>query len=947
MKVDNQREMKNVYKELDNVKAEIERLKAELRVEKELSETLKKSHCELLIKFQEAKKEVEKQTRELNVKLEEISQVRQVSETLQSCLHEKESSLRHLSSLHEKLRADRELKLKKLEGENKELAFAFDEVSERNKELEQNACASSREIEGLKRRLLTTERKCIEAEEKAKAAKDLRQRDDTIMNLEEENRNAQDQLKWKKEQFKHLEEAHRKLQDQFKLNNEEWERGKSALLEEISLLQTSLDSKTRILEDVQKRLEMCNQALAHEETRRKFVEVEVSEYKSRYEHVFSQCQQERSKFESLTVQRDEEIAKLRNSLGTKHTSAKEMEIRIAHLEQENQEIRESLKELQESHIRNPGVTSLTKLRNKLRGLEQVHSNCSRNLKAKESEWSSQIEKMKGDISGYNSELKGKEKQIQETQLELERCHSMIEVLSEEISIVFTIFKSEFLEAFSKKSDPKAEVELCDKMDDKISVLATQLEMKDCELRNVLLELEHGHEQVEILMKKVRSLELTEQRQNNMEEELQQHKKMLEESSVHQLYLKDQFLLMEGEKQDISKTLEKVNLELAEKICEVSQLEDELKSWKSSAGSLKICCEENREQCRLIENSILVRTENEETLKHGRKSLIVISEEKNNKIEVLQQQIVLLAAAVAAKSEEVEACTQDKENLIQNAKDNESCIEDLHKDFVWLEQECIIREMEATILARFDAEKCAEQDNERLFKVVDEKDQNIKSLEVYAASLEQDLTSVLTSSFSEVVENLVTIDVLTEALKKAKHMSELQIEDRNKKIVDLEKEVTGSRQRLIHQEEPLFHLKQQVEKLEALLEAKKLETNKLMVEQRSSESIVKQLEFEKTIFLQDTRKLSKEREHILVHLEEFCDRIGELTYEDTGMMDVLETMLHGFKEEVGPPMGLTVNNSLYDSTQENESSTISASPRKLEASSAGRLPLKETNHRQLS
>jgi predicted nucleic acid-binding Zn-ribbon protein len=163
------------------------------------------------------------------------------------------------------------------------------------------------------------------------------------MNLQEENRNAQDQLKWKKEQFKHLEEAHRKLQDQFKLNKEEWERGKSALLEEISLLQTSLDSKTRILEDVQKRLEMCNQALAHEETRRKFLEVEVSEFKSRYEHVFSQCQQERSKFESLTVQRDEEIAKLRNSLGTKHTSAKEMEIRIAHLEQENQELRESLK----------------------------------------------------------------------------------------------------------------------------------------------------------------------------------------------------------------------------------------------------------------------------------------------------------------------------------------------------------------------------------------------------------------------------------------------------------------------------------------------------------------------------------------------------------------------------------------------------------------------------
>ncbi|PRQ24310.1 hypothetical protein RchiOBHm_Chr6g0271001 [Rosa chinensis] len=931
--------MENVYKELDNVKAEMERLKAELRVEKGISDTLKKSHSEQLIKFQQAKREVEKQAQELNVKLDEISQVRKVSETLQSCLHEKESSLRHLSSLHEKLRADCELKLKKLEGENKELAFAFDEVSEKNKQLEQNACASSREIEGLKRRLLTTESKCYEAEQKAQAAKDLRQRDDIIMNLEEENRNAQDQLKWKKEQFKHLEEAHRRLQDQFKLNKDEWERGKSALIEEISLLQTSLDSKTRILTDIQKRLQMCNQALAREESMRKFLEVEISEFKSRYEDVFAQCQQERSKFESLTVQRDEEIAKLRNSIGTRDTSTKEMEFRIAHLEQENQELRESLKELQESQIRNAGATSLTKLRNKIRGLEQAHSNCSRNLKAKESEWSYQIEKMNGVLNGYNSELKGKEKQIQETELELESCQSMIEVLSEEISIILTIFKSEFLEAFSKNSDPKAEVELCGEMDNKISVFTAQLEMKDCDFRKVLLDLEQEHEQVEILMKRVRSLELTEQRQNNKEEELKQHKNMLEELSVHQLYLKGQFLLMEGEKQDISETLEKVNLELAEKICEISRLEDELKSWKSSAESLKICCEENQEKCRQIEDSIPVQTKNEEILKNERESLISIIKEKNNTLEVLQQQIVLLAA----KNEEVEACTQDKENLIQNAKDKDSCIENLHKDISQLEQECIRREMEATILARFEAEKCVGRDKERLFKVISEKDQNIQSLEVYAVSLEQDLTTVLTSSFAEVVENLVTIDVLTEALKKAKHMSELQIEHRNKRIVDLEKEVTGSRQRLIHQEEALFHLKQQVEELEALLEAKKLETNKLMVEQRISEGIVKQLEYEKAILLQDTTKLSKERENIFVHLEEFCDRIGELTYEDTRMMDVLEAMLQGFKEEVGPPVGLTVDNLLYDSTQENESTTISASARKIEAS-AGRLPLKEMNLR---
>ncbi|CAB4320213.1 unnamed protein product [Prunus armeniaca] len=309
---------------------------------------------------------------------------------------------------------------------------------------------------------------------------------------------------------------------------------------------------------------MCNQVLAHEESRRKFLEIEVSDFKSRYENVFVQCEQERSKFESLTVQRDEEIAKLRNSLSTKEPFTKEMEFRIVHLEQENQELRESLKELQEAQIRNYGSTALTKLRNKLRGLEQVHGNCSTILKAKESELSFQIEKLKGDISRHNSELKGKEKQIQELQMELESYHSMIEVLKEEISVVLTIYKSEFSEAYSKRSDAKTEIQLCNSMDDKISLLTTPLEMKSSDLRNVHLQLEQEHEKVKELMKRVRSLELTEQQQVIMEEEIQQHKMMLEESSAHQLYMEEKFLQMEGEKRDVSEALEKTNLELAKK-----------------------------------------------------------------------------------------------------------------------------------------------------------------------------------------------------------------------------------------------------------------------------------------------------------------------------------------------------------------------------------------------
>ncbi|KAM1086741.1 hypothetical protein EV1_012395 [Malus domestica] len=49
-----------------------------------------------------------------------------------------------------------------------------------------------------------------------------------------------------------------------------------------------------------------------------------------------------------------------------------------------------------------------------------------------------------------------------------------------------------------------------------------------------------------------------------------------------------------------------------------------------------------------------------------------------------------------------------------------------------------------------------------------------------------------ANVSEVVENLVAIEKLTEDLKKAKHMTELEIEEKNKISVDLDKETSGLR-----------------------------------------------------------------------------------------------------------------------------------------------------------
>ena len=309
--------MDNVYAELDDAKAEVEKLKAECRLKTQLFDGLKKDRAEEFLKFQETKKLAEVQARELDLKSEEIHELKKILEDLKSSLQEKETHIAHLSSENKKIQVSSADRLLKLEESNRELGLALDEVRARNDSLEQNACASSKEVSSLKELLLAAEKKCSEAEEKAQEATMLKRRDDVILQLEEENISMKDKIKWRNEQFKHLEEAHEKLQVELRLSKEEWDKERSVLLEEMSSLQVSLDSQTRNVEGLQSRLEMCNHALAHEESKRKLLEAEFSEFKSSFENVFSQCEEKKSEIQQLTILRNDEIAQLRNSLGEK------------------------------------------------------------------------------------------------------------------------------------------------------------------------------------------------------------------------------------------------------------------------------------------------------------------------------------------------------------------------------------------------------------------------------------------------------------------------------------------------------------------------------------------------------------------------------------------------------------------------------------------------------
>ncbi|TYI40632.1 hypothetical protein ES332_A02G176600v1 [Gossypium tomentosum] len=318
--------METVYEELDEVKVENEKLKADLKSKSELCEHLKKIQNELLTNIQEASSKIGKQAERILEKEEEISVAKRAIEDLKHSLYDKEMIVKHLNGANNKLRVERDEKNQKWEQENGLMVLALDEANEKNVDLEKTINvlrAEIKEIKGIKAHLSVSQNKCLEAKKKAENTKEMRERDDLLDEVEKGRRKVEDELKWKKEQFKYLEEAHEKLLDQFKVSKLEWEQEKSALLDEVSLLKTRLDSQIWLTEDLENRLKMCNQVLAHEETRRKYLEAEISELKMRFGNIFSEFQDAKSRLDCLNLQRENEVATQRHLLGTKESLMEE------------------------------------------------------------------------------------------------------------------------------------------------------------------------------------------------------------------------------------------------------------------------------------------------------------------------------------------------------------------------------------------------------------------------------------------------------------------------------------------------------------------------------------------------------------------------------------------------------------------------------------------------
>ncbi|KAG9138493.1 hypothetical protein Leryth_012781, partial [Lithospermum erythrorhizon] len=863
--------MEKLYEELDDANEEIDKLKIECKAKTELSERLKRAHDEQFKKIRESSSKVEKLTQELYAKEDEILTIKQLSEDLKSSLKDKEATIKQISFANDKLRTTCDEKVKRYEDENRMLAMALEEANSKNFDQEQKLISLQGEVEGLKGHLSSTQKQSSKTPKSSTLSKELKQRDDMLDNVEERNIKLEDQLKWKKEQFCHLEEAHQKLRSELKTKEKEWAKERNELFDEISTLQSNLDSQIRISQGLENRMQQCNQALAHEESKRKYFEVQLLESRTCLANVMAENEEATSKIETLTGRRDEEIASLRHLLGKKETHHKEMDYQLRRLEEEKKDLILSLKEFQESGIKEAGsASSLSKLRNKLRALEQVHKDCSTNVRAKEVEWRIQSEKLMEDLNLYKSELQEKNISIEELKLrldqvhkecasileeneakwcsqldslmedlgfcrseleirnitvedlkrEVEACDSLIFQLAlqnEETSLMLLVLRSELSEAQHKLAEDYANMDQKNK--DSINLLSDHLEMKNSALMKAQMDIEEEREKVACLARKVESLNIVESQQHSSEIALSRQKELLDESYASQAHLEEQLFSMKKDLNNVHDALDIANEELAEKLCEANGAEFELQIWKSIAEQLKSSLEDNRKMRIEVEDSLLADTEFELNLKQEKECLEHVIEEKDETISCLKEQLIKLKEDLKTKNEEY-IC----HNEAEKAK-SKSMTDNLQNEIEWIEQEWLKKELEGAILAQVDAERYYEEEKESLHHLVEEREQRIGHLQQLVRSLECEFESSTGSFGSKLSDMQVEISLFRKAWEKmatVEILKEIEIQASNLVIAELENELSSLVEKVTSLKKALSNSEVTRAKLEGELEVKQME-----------------------------------------------------------------------------------------------------------------------------
>ncbi|KAG0451349.1 hypothetical protein HPP92_026470 [Vanilla planifolia] len=549
----------------------MESLKLEYKAKCQLTEGLRRTLDDLLVKFQSTGLDVEKLAKEIAAKSEEIAAAQLRYEELGRKLQEKDSALKQLSLSSESSRAGFKEKIKELEQANKELVAALDEANIKAEGEEKIICAYKREIEGLKGQMYQLQRKCSDAELRAQAPGELRRRGEMLDQLEREKGEIEDRLKWKSEQFMHLEEALSKVQDANELRTQ---------------------------------LEMANHALAHEERRRRLLEIQISKSKEMYENIVLEYEEAKSNIETVSTKRDEEIASLRNFLSAKMMLIKDLEYKKAFLEQENQELLNAWQEARNVQCNGVDASSVKALAQKYRSLELAHKECSKNMKAREDYWKQHIHKLTAEHDECLLTLNSKNQEISLLETDLEDSNCLLtrtRMENDEMSILIALLKSKFTEICCDVQRYNLEVEQHNrKTEVRVTILREQLENRTVALIQALAELSKERK-----MKELNSCEsvLTELAENV--------DRITEEAALMEIDLKENL-------REVSYTLDEANISLSEKMCSLEVVEFKLREQRKVISHLEhVKCDLDAELKRYYQENYETRTRMEPAVLEGK------------------------------------------------------------------------------------------------------------------------------------------------------------------------------------------------------------------------------------------------------------------------------------------------------------------------------------------
>lgn len=677
-----------IVRELEETRIFMERLKDDYRTEKQRSENLEKFQSDSLHKLHEAETEIEKLSVELNIAKGEAARANEMIGDLKSNLREKESIVKDLSHRLEQAKTCFKAQAQELRTDKEKLLSALDEANIKIKDQDGALHAMKDEVEALKKQLSVSHKKCMDAEVRAKAPQEIRLRDDLLLQFELEKNELQERFKWKNEQFQHLEEAHKKLQDEFKARRKEWETERNTMLDATSSLHTKLELTNKFVESIQSELQRCNHALVQEEKKRKLFELQLAESKNSYENIFSECEVAKTSIEYLNAKWEKEIDTLRNLVAMKEALLKEAEYSSGRLQQENHDLKGLVKELQESQISQAGsVASLSKLRQKLKGLEQAHKDCSMIMNAKECEWSYRLETLVKELEESKSELNLRREQIGQLEAELDEASMSLERLKkkEDMSLLVTSLELECRKLQLERADLEAAMKaVVEKKEERIAFLTELLKQKNECLLKTQEDIKQHSEARALLAEKAQELE---DQGCLMREELQTHKEMVKEFSLSQEHIREKALEKEHVLTDnLKETIEafdKTNLELMQirgdllmkdkiidelqhevAILEVKFTTKDTLSFLFSATMAEQCCWGEKEGLtEMVEKK-------DEIIKHLQQEVLHLEQGKvsmTNKARMLEEMILLTTVLSEFDNHMRDMLGADVESDISNLK----------------------------------------------------------------------------------------------------------------------------------------------------------------------------------------------------------------------------------------------------------------------------------------